>query len=63
MIINTPIEVISLDIESELWVCVAGLLIYIKRHPNRLSVSLYKAGEECLELESLTYPLANLGKE
>ena len=63
MIINTPIEVISLDVESELWVCVAGLLIYIKRCPDKISVSLYRVGEECTELESFVYPLENLGGE
>jgi len=63
MIINTSVEIISLDTENELWVSVAGMLIYIKRFPNKISVSLHKVGEEYTELESFVYLLENLGGE
>ncbi len=46
MIINTPIEIIFLDIENELWVGVGDMLVYIKKSPQHISVSLHEAGEE-----------------
>ena len=59
MIINTPIETILLDIENELWVEVGETLVYIKKSPYGINVSLYKSGDECTELASFTYPLTN----